>query len=1000
MAFSKCLHIVMLLFVMGAGQLFAQQNSNRVSGIVVDQDDQPVVGAVVIVAGSTSGTTTAIDGSFSLNVPPNGSLQVSFLGYKSATIAVGNKTQIKVVLEPDIVEMESVVVVGYGTQKKINLTGAVASVSTGELVNRPVANLAEALQGLSPGLIIEQSNSAPGSRVGINIRGLNTMNNNNPLIIVDGIPGADIQNVAIGDIDQISVLKDASSTAIYGSRGSNGVILITTKRGEAGKSEVTYDFQYGWQSPAHLPTLADSWIYASLRNEALVNSGQSVRFTPEEIAWYKSGEGPNVKWMEEIYRQASPMQSHNITISGGNAKTTHMISLGYLNQESMFKGDNFGLNRYNARVNVTHQVLPALKVAATAAYVRNNIKDHAYWTEWIIEQCSRMPTIYPVVNEDGSYNYPSGSNSNALSRLEKGGYRQNSNDELSGTLQAELKIIDGLKLSGMVAGYLQNNQLHENRKAITDAMSGDKENKITENSHRTFLMTSNLRLDYEKQFGKHAVAAMAGFEYEGTQYKWFETSRKYVDWDFDILGSDQAGTDINNSGGAIDRDIMYSVFGRATYNYDGKYLFEFNLRNDNSSKFKKGNQGKIFPSLSAAWRISEEPFFAAVTPWVQSLKLRTSWGESGNNRIGDYVYTSNVSLGTGYVFNDQLASTAYFSAYNEDIRWETTTMFDVAIDVGVLKNALNFTFEYFYNNTRDILVTLPVSGVYGDGAAVQNYGKVATQGWELSASYLFKTGAVKHRLSAHLSDSQNEVKQFGPESIGGYDVNTIIKEGYPLWSYYAYRWNGFFQNEGEVSQGPHLAGVAPKPGDIRYLDKNGDGEITEDEDRFIVGNRYPRYTYGFNYGLEWNGFDFSMLWQGVGKRMIWVRGEAVEAFHNNNEGPVFDFHIDRWTPANPDATYPRLTVGAESTNNAAKSDFWIQDATYLRLKNVQLGYTLPQSITKKFFVSNLRVYASIQNALTFSKMKGGWDPETSDGQGGGRIYPVSRVVSLGVNIKF
>jgi TonB-linked SusC/RagA family outer membrane protein len=986
-----------LLFIVGS--VMAQQRIT-VSGIVVDEAGEPLIGASVIEDGSSNGTTTNVDGKFELSVNPKARLKIGFIGYRQQLLNVANQTVFDIKLLPDYQKLDEVVVVGYGVQKKVSLTGAVASVSTEELLNRPVVNLAEALQGLSPGLIITQSNSAPGARVGINIRGLNTMNNNNPLIIVDGISGADIQNVAIGDIDQISVLKDASSTAIYGSRGSNGVILITTKKGQEGKSEVTYDFQYGWQSPTHLPNLADSWIYASLRNEALVNSGQPVRFTAEEIAWYKSGQGPNVKWMEEIYRQAAPMQSHNIMLTGGNAKTTHMISLGYLNQESMFKGEGYGLNRYNARINVVHQVLPALKVTATASYVRNNIEDHAYWTEWIVEQASRMPTIYSIKDENGNYTYPSGSNSNALSRLEKGGYRRNANDDLSGTLQADLKIIDGLKLSGMIAGYLHNNHLHENRKAIADAMSGDKENKITENFDRTFFFTSNLLLSYEKQFGKHAVGAMIGSEYEGTQNRWFTTSRKYDEWKYDVIGSDQSGTEINNSGNTIDRDIIYSVFGRATYNYDGKYLFEFNLRNDNSSKFKKGNQGKIFPSFSAAWRISEEPFFASITPYVQSIKLRTSWGESGNNRIDNYLYAANVSLGTGYMFGGQQVSTAYFSSYNEEIRWETTSMFDVGIDVGVLNNALNFTFDYFYNNTRDILVNLPVSGIYGAPAAMQNYGKVATYGWEVSANYLFQTGAVKHHISANLSDSQNEVKQFGAESIGGGGVNTIIKEGYPLWSYYAYRWDGFFQNQGEVGQGPHLAGIVPKPGDIRYLDKNGDGEITEDEDRFIIGNRYPRYTYGFSYGLEWNGFDFSMLWQGVGKRMVWVRGEAVEAFHNNNEGPVFDFHIDRWTPENPDATYPRLTVGTESTNNAAKSDFWIQDAAYLRLKNVQLGYTLPQSVTKKFFVSNLRIYASIQNALTFSKMKGGWDPQTSDSQGGGRIYPVSKVVSFGVNIKF
>ncbi|MDR2361265.1 MAG: TonB-dependent receptor [Prevotellaceae bacterium] len=999
--FFKRWSYLLLLLVATGGPMLAQQTGQPVSGLVVDQHNEPLTGASVVVAGTLLSTVTDVAGAFTINVSADGTLQVSLLGYKPIAIPVDNRTYLLITLEQDAIEMESVVVVGYGAQKKINLTGAVATVATEELQGRAVVNLAEALQGMSPGLVIEQSNSAPGTRVGINIRGLNTMNDNTPLIIIDGIPGADIQNVPIGDIEQISVLKDAASTAIYGSRGANGVILITTKKGTAGRSEVRYDVQYGWQSPAHLPEIADSWIYASLRNEALVNSGQSVRFSPEEIAWYKSGEGPNVKWMEELYRHVSPQQTHNLSITGGNDKTSCMLSLGYLNQESMFNGNDYGLKRYNARLNIVHQVLPVLKVSATAAYIRNNIRDHAYWTEWIIELASRMPPIYPLKDEDGNYSYPSGSNSNPLSRLEKGGYRQNSNDDISGTLSAELAIFDGLKLSGMIGAHLQNNQLHENRKAIADALSGDKENRITENLHRTFFLTSNILLTYEKQIGQHYIGGMAGYEYEGTQYRWFETWRRYDEWGFDIIGDNElVGDNVANRGNAIDRDIMYSVFGRATYNYAGKYLFEFNLRNDNSSKFKKGNQGKVFPSLSAAWRISEEDFFRPVTRYISSLKLRTSWGEAGNNRINNYLYAPSVSRGNGYIFGDNVVPTAYFSSYNEEIRWETTSMLDVGVDAGFFNNTLHITFDYFYHNTRDILVSLPVAGIYGDDAAVQNYGAVATRGWEVSAAWMFTSGAVKHRLSAHISDSQNEVLQFGADAIGGYDVNTIIREGYPLWSYYAYKNDGFFQNQNEVNKGPNLPGITPKPGDIRYLDKNGDNEITEDEDRFIVGNRYPRYTGGFSYGLEWNGIDFSMLWQGVGRRMVWVRGEAVEAFHNNNEGPVFNFHIDRWTPENSDATYPRLTVGAESTNNVAKSDFWIQNAAYLRLKNVQLGYTIPPSITKKCFVQHLRVYTSIQNALTFSKMKGGWDPETSDNQGGGRIYPVSRVVAFGATITF
>ncbi|MDR0667508.1 MAG: TonB-dependent receptor [Prevotellaceae bacterium] len=991
---------MLLLFAATGVPMLAQSTNQLVSGLVVDRRSEPLAGASVVVAGTSLSTVTDVAGMFTIDVPSDGMLRVSLLGYTSVSVPVNNRTYLQITLEDDAIEMESVVVVGYGSQKKIHLTGSVATVATEDLQGRAVVNLAEALQGLSPGLTITQSNSAPGARVGVNIRGLNTMNDNTPLIIVDGIPGGDIQNIALGDIEQISVLKDASSTAIYGSRGSNGVVLITTKKGQAGHNEVHYDVQYGWQSPAHLPDVADSWIYASLRNEALVNSGQPVRFSPDEIAWYKSGEGPNVKWMEELYRAASPQQTHNLSLTGGNGQTSYLLSLGYLKQESMFQGDDYGLNRYNARLNVAHQVLPALKVSATTAYVRNIIRDHAYWTEWIIEQASRMPSIYPIKDEEGRYTYPSGSSSNPLSRLEKGGYRQNVNDELSGTLSAELALFDGLKFSSMFGARMHNNQMHESRKAIADALSSDKENRITDNYHRTFVLTSHIRLAYEKQFGQHHVGAMAGYEYEGTQYRWFETWRRYDEWAFDIIGDELSGDNVGNSGNAIDRDIMYSMFGRATYNYADKYLFECSLRNDRSSKFKKGRQGKVFPSISAAWRVSEEAFFLPAALYVSSLKLRASWGESGNNRIDNYLYAPTVSRGNGYMFGDNLVPTAYFGSYNEEIRWETTSMFDVGIEAGFFKNALQLTFDWFYHHTRDILVQLPVAGIYGDEAAMQNYGTVATRGWEVSASYLFATGGVRHRLWAHISDSQNEVLQFGAPSIGGYDVNTIVQEGYPLWSYYAYRQDGFFQNQDEVDRGPHLAGITPKPGDIRYLDKDGDHEITEDSDRFIIGNRYPRYTYGFSYGLEWKGIDFSMLWQGVGRRMVWVRGEAVEAFHNNNEGPVFNFHIDRWTPNNPDATYPRLTVGAESTNNAAKSDFWIQNAAYLRLKNVQLGYTLPRSITEKCFVQRLRVYASLQNALTFSGMKGGWDPETSDNQGGGRIYPISRVLSFGASITF
>ena len=684
-------------------------------------------------------------------------------------------------------------------------------------------------------------------------------------------------------------------------------------------------------------------------------------------------------------------------MTGGNDQLSYMASLGYMDQNSMFKGPDYGYKLYNARLNVSHKVTNNFTLNLTSQFARNDIKEHAYWTEWIIEQANRMPPIYPIKNEDGSYNYPAGSNSNGLQRLEEGGYRQNVNDELLGTIQAEWEVYKGLKLIGSAGGRVWNNNLHENRKAFEG--TGDSENKLTEQFYRSKNITTNLMVTYNTKIGKHSIGGLLGYAYEGFSEKQFSTSRLTEDSKYDIFVGDLSGDKVSNGGSASDWAI-YSGFARATYNYDEKYLLEFNIRNDYSYYFAKGNRSGVFQSFSAGWRISEEKFWSVLKPYVPSLKIRGSWGLVGNNRIGAYQYMQTVSVKNGISFGDKLAQTAEFASTNPDLKWETTRMANIGFELGLLNNDLNITFDCFNNRTKDILVNLPVPGLFGNGAPIQNAGKVETRGWELSVSYRLKTGPVVHNFAGNISDSFNEVIDTrGTEIIGGSDVQTIIKEGYPLYSYYAYRSDGFFQNEEECQKGPHLEGITPKPGDIRYLDKNGDGVIKPDDDRFIVGNDFPRYTFGFTYGLEYKGFDFSMMWQGVGKRNKWMRGESVEAFHNNNEGPVMDFHQDRWTPNNPDATYPRLTMGAESANNAAKSDFWIQDAKYLRLKNAQIGYTFPQQWMKKLYVKNLRIFASVQNPLTFTKMKGGWDPEYT-GDGSGRSYPVARVYSFGLNVKF
>jgi len=980
---------LMLLLISVAQQAYGQ--TEKIAGLISGDDGKPIAGASIVLKGTTNGTNSDVNGTYSIGVPNGkGTLVVSFIGYIKKEVLITGPVM-NVSLTETTQAIDELVVVGYGTQKKVNLTGAVSSVSMKDLEGKPVINVVEALEGTTPGLTIQQTSSQPGNRPSINIRGLNTLNDNTPLVIIDGIIG-DIQNVNPSDILSISVLKDASSTAIYGSRASNGVVLIVTKSGEKGKAVINYDFLYGQQQATRLPKPVDSWIYCELRNEALVNSGKKIAFTPEQIGAYRNG-GINESWIDAIYKDAASQKSHNLSISGGDEKTTLLMSLGYLDQNSLLEGPSFGLKRLNGRLNVAHQLTNRLKISANVAYTRNQVKDHAYWTDWIIEQVMRMPTIYPV-KVDGEYNYPSGSNSNSLARLEAGGYSQTSNDDLSGIFNGELTLLEGLKLKAMVGGQLYNNLSHENRQAIEN--SGDQVNHLRENFGRTQNITANTMLTYDKKMGKHTLGAMGGYSYEGGSDVSFYTLRKVDQPDFDIMAGYQT-INTENQGWKSDWSI-YSAFMRLNYNFDEKYLFEFNIRDDVSSKFAKGNRSAVFPSVSAAWRVSEESSYSELGENLPSLKIRTSLGLVGNNRISNYAFIPSVSISDGYTFNNNVVSVSNISAVNVDMKWETTRMFDIGTDLGLFNNALNFTFDYFHNTTYDILINLPVPSTFGGGSPIQNAGQVKNYGWEMSANYNFKTGAMSHSITANLFDSRNEVVNTqGKEWINGYDINTIIREGYPINSYYGYRSDGFYQTDEEAAEGPHLEGVTPKAGDIRYIDKDGDNLIKANDDRFVLGNSFPRYSFGLNYATRIQGFDFSMFWQGVGQRSVWLRGESVEAFHNSNEGPVFDFHIDRWTPTNTDASYPRLTVGSESTNNAAKSDFWINNGAYLRLKNVQLGYTLPKSLTQKISINSLRVFLSGHNMFTFSEMIGGWDPETT-ASSGGRIYPLARVASIGLSL--
>lgn len=998
--------LMILIVLASAAGSMAQLSGRQVTGKVTDDLGVALQRVSVKVKGGTAGTLTGPDGTYSIKVPEGPqTLVFTSMGFITQERAVTTQQTIDVSLVLAVSALDEVVVVGYGTQKKSNLTGAVSTVNSETLENRPVANALEALQGSAPGLTIQQNSSEPGSGLNINIRGLGTLGDASPLIIVDGVASS-IDNINPNDIDNISVLKDAASASIYGARAANGVILITTKRGTAdSKPRLSVSSMVGVQQPTNLPNPVNSWEYAELRNEALVNSGLQPQFSPQQIRDFRNG-GPNTNWLSEIFKKDALQQNHNVSVTGGGKATSYFLSAGYVNQESQFKGPDYGLDRYNVRLNLKNDVTDRITVGGSLAYSRTDVKEHAYWTEWMIEPATRMPSIYPIKDENGNYVLGSGSNANSLARLEQGGRRLFSNDGLMGNLTAEVKVAKGLRIGGLFGGDLKNNLMDEFRKSIDYAPfagGGDNESSITNQFSRTLLLNSQLTANYETTIGKHAIQGLAGYSHESNTYRISQIRRIGLPGnDFGVI-SNGTTTDDNSTYGTGEEWSLTSLFGRLNYAYDNRYLLEGNFRYDGSSRFAEGNRFGFFPSVSAGWRITQEPAFAGLQNIFDELKLRGSWGQLGNQNIGLYRYLATVSQVTpAYSFGNIPATGAYFGVANKDITWETSTMVNVGLDGAMFNGKLTFGLEYFNKKTKDILLDLPVPDVFGGGSPTQNAGVVQNRGYEISLGWNQKFNNFSHSFSANLADNTNKVLDLkGQYYIYGWDVNTMVREGDPINSYFAYQADGFFQNQSEIEQGPKPSFSAQvKPGDIRYKDQNADG-IIDEEDRVVLGNPFPRYTFGFNYTARWNGLDLGLLLQGVGKRSTWIRGEATEAFHNNNEGPVMDFHLDRWTPNNPEATYPRLTVGSESANNAAKSDFWIQNAAYLRVKNIQLGYTLPASVSKKAGMSNCRIFFTGNNLFTFSKLRAGYDPEVNNGNAqSGRVYPVAAVYAFGLDLKF
>ncbi|WP_129714065.1 TonB-dependent receptor [Pedobacter sp. SYP-B3415] len=998
-----------------------------VSGRVTDQAGSGLPGISVRVKGSTTGSVTDAEGRFRISATTGSVLSFTSIGYLAKEVTLTGQSEINVQLEEDRQALNDVVVVGYGTQRKASVVGAVDQVRASQIEDRPVGNVMQALQGTAPSLVIQQRSMNPNDNtMNINLRGISTFGNNSPLLVIDGIINEDVSamnNLNPNDIESVSILKDAGSAAIYGSRSANGVILITTKKGKKGmKPTVRLSALAGSQNPEILVQPLKGYQNALLRNDSYVNTGSNPIYSSEQIRQFATGDSEY--FLKGILKNGF-QQNHNLSVQGGSENSTYLVSLGYYDQRSNYKGPDFGLRRYNLRTNLTTDI-GKLRLAAIMWYDRSEGKSFQGDNGFLIANSSRLPVYnnYVLKGENGRYyNNDVLTNSNPLMELEQGGFTEQNNDHFQGSLNAEIEVFKGLKARGIASLDLRpENRLIRRFYHPLYNLSGDEtpvniqnsaQYSIEDYNGKSTLLNLQALLDYNRSFGSHNVYGLAGFSNESYRQRRFELRQQLVD---PVLGIPTTGTifdktSYNTVGGTTERSI-YSWFGRAGYSFADKYLFEANFRYDGSSKFARQNRWGFFPSVSLGWRLSEESFFRFWKDKLGDLKIRGSYGQLGNQAVDDYqTFTTYDIYQDQYGFNNVSVPGTGYTFGNPDLQWETNTTFNIGADATFLSGKLTASFDYFRKNTKDILLKPQTPLVLGGAVPRANLGAMVNNGWELTVNYQLRHSDFVHNFGINMADSWNKVTRFeGDEQIDKSDeIERIIRVGLPLYSYYGYKRAGLFRNEEEIKESALPIGVSPSPGDVKYVDRNGDG-IIDDNDRFVLGHAFPRLTFGFNYDVQWKGFDLNMLWQGVGKRDMALRGETIEPFHGGYSFVMFEHQLDYWTPNNPDAYWPRLTAPgtASTSNNYGKgSDFNIFDASYIRLKNIQVGYTLPTAISSKAGMRKVRLFVSGQNLLTISKNTF-IDPESTEfgssmnagGANSARNYPLLKYIGGGLDIEF
>lgn len=997
-----------------------------VTGRVLDENKQPIPGVSISISGTSIGTVTDNNGAYRLSIPDaysGRSLNFSYIGYIRQVIAIAGKTEINVNLLPESRELSDVVIVGYGTQKRVSLTGAVSQISARNIENKPVLNTIQALQGEAPNLIIQQSQLNPGSNVSINIRGVGTLGNNDPLIVIDGIIGGNLNTLNPNDIASVSVLKDAGSAAIYGSRAANGVLLVTTKSGQMNqKPSFKYSGSFGFQDPRVLVHKVSAWDNAYYKNQSLINSGLPPVYTPDQIQDLQN-QG-NGTWDVEHLLKNAPQQSHNVSISGGGETNSYYLSAGYQDQKSNLIGNggsgaDFGYSKYNVRFNQTVQ-MGILRLNMILNYTKTRNKTNSVGDNNIFADANRVPLNFNWKDADGNYLTNSvASQYNEYGVLEKGGFNQADNDEIFGNFNGQINITKDLKLTGIFGGTIANNGNFFRRTKVTYVPSGVYGDDLTvfDNNNKSLLLNTQLLLEYNKTINDHTFKGLLGASNENFSTKGFQLQKTLTD---PFFGSSTTGTLVDpvNSYNSIanDQTSLNSLFTRVNYAYKNRYLFEATVRYDASSKFAKGNRASVFPSVNLGWLLSEESFMQPYKNIINNAKVRATYGILGNQNVGSYQYqTTYFNYPSAYGFNNQSVGGAGFTLSNQDLTWEKAATLNFGLDLSFLDNSLTASFDYFNKVTRDILQPrYDVPRLFGAGLPDYNVAKVRNRGWEATVTYNLETGPVAHSFSVNVADSKNKLLTLTggtTEQIINQDVFQLIRRvGEPITQYYGYQTDGFFQNADDVANYPRPTGTEVGPGDLKFKDRNNDGAIN-DQDKTILGNPFPRYTFGFTYRLNYKNFDFQMFIQGVGKRDAFLRGELVEPFHYNYGATLYDHMTDLWTPANPNARYPRLAAigSASNTNNwRTGSDLYKYNAAYARIKNINIGYTFPVSISKKAGMERLRVSLIGQNLFTLSKLKF-IDPETTEfgnnvsvgsSSNSARSYPLPVFYGAGIDITF